>query len=255
MCGRFVSASSPEKIAGYFDVSRVEARAQAFSPDYNVAPTREVLAVSVDDEDRLLGMFRWGLVPSWADDPRIGSRMINARAETVATKPSFRAAFARRRCIIPADAFYEWIDDPTERRRQPFLIHRVDGEPFAFAGLWERWRPREEDSGVGRQATLLDPAGSDRPEELRTCTIITSASQGPIARLHDRMPVTLDPDQWDAWLSPDNDDKDLLSAILTDGSSAPVTFHPVSKDVNNTRSRGAQLADAIEVEGDWVPRG
>lgn len=254
MCGRFVSASSPERIARYFDVTRIEDRARAMGADYNVAPTREVLAVNEEGDERVLGTFRWGLVPSWADDPRIGSRMINARAETVATKPSFRAAFVRRRCIVPADGFYEWIDDPDDRRRQPFFIHRADGEPLAFAGLWEIWRPDHHDASPSGQQTLLDAPDGVDGDGLRTCTIITTASRGPVARLHDRMPVMLDADQCDAWLSPQNHDRDMLSGILEEGSSAQVTFHPVSKEVNSTRSRGHQLAEPTELVGAWVPR-
>lgn len=254
MCGRFVSASSPEVIARFFDVDRIDPTATNTVANYNVAPTNEVLAVREDGGERHLGTLRWGLVPSWADDPRIGSRMINARAETVATKPSFRAAFARRRCIIPADGFYEWIDDPGDRRRQPFFIHRVDDRPFAFAGLWETWRPGRDGTTIDDQPGLLDVEADDGDEELRTCTIITTAARGPIARLHDRMPVMLDDDQWDQWLSTENHDKDMLSAILSDGSRSRITFHPVSKDVNNTRSRGHQLAGATELSGAWVPR-
>lgn len=254
MCGRFVSASSPEEIARYFDVEMIDDRARRVVADYNVAPSHDVLAIHEEADERHLSTFRWGLVPSWAEDPRIGSRMINARAETVATKPSFRAAFARRRCIIPADGFYEWVDDPMDRRRQPFFIHRSDHQPFAFAGLWETWRPRGGGVSTAEQPSLLDVSPCDEQDELRTCTIITTASRGPISRLHDRMPLMLDPDQWDVWLSPRNHDKDLLAGILTEGSSAMVTFHPVSKDVNSARSSGHQLTDATEITGSWVPR-
>lgn len=253
MCGRFVSASPPDEIARYFDVDRIDDSVSHAVADYNVAPTNEVLVVDEERGERRLRTMRWGLVPSWADDPRIGSRMINARSETVGTKPSFRSAFVRRRCIIPADGFYEWTDDPGDRRRQPFFIHRVDGEPLAFAGLWETWRPRHENAVV-EQPRLLDVDDVDGDDLLTTCTIITTAAGGPISKLHDRMPVMLYQQSWDRWLSPENHDRDELLAILADEPPFRMTFHPVSKDVNSARSRGHQLMDTEPVEGDWVPR-
>lgn len=235
MCGRFVSSSSPEKIASYFEVEEIDGELAGRSPNYNTAPTNQVMVVYEDASVRRLAPFRWGLVPSWAKDTAIGSRLINARAESVADKPSFRSAFVRRRCIVPADGFYEWTTDPNDPRKQPYYIHRPDGEPYAFAGLWEVWRPKTETAD-----------GSDEP--LRTCTIITTAANHKMAGLHDRMPVILERDDWEAWLSPENHDKDLLGSLLVPAADDLITFHAVSKDVNNARSRGEHLLDPVVVD-------
>lgn len=231
MCGRFVASSSPEKIARYFDVQTVDEKLRDRSPNYNTAPTSSVMVVYDDGSTRRLAPFRWGLVPSWAKDPAIGSRMINARAEGVADKPSFRSAFTRRRCIVPADGFYEWTEDPNDKRKQPYYIHRPDGEPYAFAGLWEVWRPKD----------TRDP----EVEPLRTCTIITTDANDKMSDLHDRMPAILPRETWDAWLSPQNHDKDLLGSFLVPASNEIISFHPVSKEVNNARSRGEQLLKPV----------
>ena len=234
MCGRFVSSSSPEKVAAYFDVDVVDEKLEEQLPNYNTAPTSSVMVVYEDGSTRRLAPFRWGLVPSWAKDAKIGARMINARGESVADKPSFRSAFTKRRCIIPADGFYEWTTDPNEPKKQPYFIHRPDGEPYAFAGLWEVWRPKDSDG--------------DQAEQLRTCTIITTAANDNMAKLHDRMPVILGRDDWETWLSPQNHDKDLLGSLLVPAANDLITFHAVSKDVNNARNRGEHLLARVEVE-------
>jgi putative SOS response-associated peptidase YedK len=167
--------------------------------------------------------MRWGLVPHWANDPSVGSRLINARAETLRTKRAFQDAFARRRCICPADAFYEWRR--TNRRRQPYVIGRADEEPLAFAGLWELWRPRD---------------ASDA-EPLRTCTIITTASNQLVAPLHNRMPAILPAEAWDAWLDPDNRNLDRLQALLEAPTAEGLVAHPVGPRVNNVRNDGPDL--------------
>ncbi|MCB0952413.1 MAG: SOS response-associated peptidase, partial [Microthrixaceae bacterium] len=140
MCGRFVSSSNAEDIAKYFDVDRVSEQALAHEANYNTAPTTDVFVVYSDGSTRNLDTFHWGLVPRWAKDLRIGNKLINARAETVAEKPAFRSAFKKRRCIMPVDGFYEWNKPEGTSRKQPWFIHRPDGEPYAFAGLWEEWR-------------------------------------------------------------------------------------------------------------------
>ena len=145
MCGRYVSATPPDQIASYFGAEAPEA---LLAPSYNVAPTSDVYAVLSDGSTRHVDAFHWGLVPLWAKDAKIGSRMINARAETLAEKNAYKSAFKRRRCLIPADGFYEWqknAADPKKGKKQPFFIHRPDGEPFAFAGLWEVWRGPDKD--------------------------------------------------------------------------------------------------------------
>jgi putative SOS response-associated peptidase YedK len=236
MCGRYVSASPPDEIAKYFDVEQVGEA--ALEPSYNVAPTNEVYVVTERGGVRRLETMRWGLVPFWADDPKIGNRMINARSETVATKNAFRSPFKKKRCIIPADGFYEWKAVPGQKKKQPHYIHRPDGEPFAFAGLWEVWRPKDAEKGSG--------------EELHTCTILTTSANTPMQALHDRMPVMLPPDEWAGWLDPENDDTEALGKLLVPAPDRLITFHPVSTTVNNPRTKGAELieeAPPLETEG------
>lgn len=228
MCGRFVSATPPDQVAAYFGTEAPEA---LLEPGYNVAPTNDVYAVLADGSTRHLDAFHWGLVPSWAKDPKIGSKMINARAETLAEKNAYKAAFKRRRCLIPADGFYEWKKHPTEAKgkKQPYFIHRPDGEPYAFAGLWEVWRGPEKDQ-----------------EPLRSCTIITTSPNEPMSAIHDRMPVILPPDAWDDWLDRDNDDLELLGKLLVPSAPQIISMHPVSTEVNNVRNKGPHLTEPID---------
>lgn len=242
MCGRFVSSSSPEKIASYFDVDSVDEKLEEHQPNFNTAPTTSVMVVYEDGSTRRLAPFRWGLVPSWAKDLSIGSRMINARGEGVAEKPSFRAAFTRRRCIIPADGFYEWTADPNDKKKQPYFIHRPDGEPYAFAGLWEVWKPKGDPSAAPEAGAA---SAQFEAEAVRTCTIITTTANEKMSELHNRMPVILGRDDWEAWLSLQNQDKELLGSLLVPSSNDLITFHAVSKDVNNSRSRGEQLTEPV----------
>ncbi|MDP8952934.1 MAG: SOS response-associated peptidase [Actinomycetota bacterium] len=180
-------------------------------PSYNVAPTQEVAAVLVEGGERRLEMLRWGLIPSWADEPQIGSRMINARSETVSEKPSFRGAFRKRRCLIPADGFYEW--QRTDNGKQPYHIHARDGSPFAFAGLWESW---SGDEG-----------------EIRSCTILTTEANEVVGEVHHRMPVIVAPEDYETWLDPDLHDADWLAPLLTPYPSEALEAYPVSRFVNN----------------------
>ncbi len=228
MCGRFVSATPPDQVATYFGTEAPEA---VLEPRYNVAPTNDVYAVLADGRTRHLDAFHWGLVPSWAKDPKIGSRMINARAETLAEKNAFKASFKRRRCLIPADGFYEWKRHPTEPKgkKQPFFIHRPDGEPYAFAGLWEVWRGPDKDQ-----------------EPLRSCTIITTSPNRPMTAIHDRMPVILPRETWETWLDRDTDDLELLGRLLVPSSPRLITMHAVSTGVNNVRNQGPHLAEEVD---------
>jgi putative SOS response-associated peptidase YedK len=223
MCGRFVAASSPDEIAQYFDAEAPEA---LLEPNYNVAPTTDVYAVLNDGGVRRVDAFHWGLVPIWAKDPKVGSKMINARAETIATKNAFKPALKRRRCLIPADGFYEWKKIPGQKRKQPHFIHSTDGEPLAFAGLWEVWK------GPDRQG---DP--------LRSCTIVTTSANETMAPLHDRMPVILPASKWEEWLDTGNEDLDTLGKLLVPAERGIITHHPVSTDVNSVRNRGPALMD------------
>jgi putative SOS response-associated peptidase YedK len=229
MCGRFVSASPPDQIARYFDA--VHSGEHALDPNYNVAPTHDVYAVLVDGGTRRLETLHWGLVPFWAKDPSAGNRMINARSETLATKNAYKRAFRKHRCIIPADGFYEWKAVPGQKQKQPMYIHRPDGEPMAFAGLWEVWR------------------NPDVPgEELHSCTVITTAANEKMAAVHDRMPVMLPPSSWETWLDPTVDDLDLLGRFLVPAPPELIELYPVSTEVNNVRHQGAHLIDPVHDE-------
>jgi putative SOS response-associated peptidase YedK len=221
MCGRFVAAADPDGIARLFVVD--ERKDDDVPPSWNVAPTDPVRAVVEHDERRYLVALRWGLVPHWAEDERVGAKLINARAESVAEKPAFRDAFARRRCIVPADGFYEWTTDE-QGRKIPHYLHRPDGAPLAFAGLWALWRP----------------PGAEQP--LRTCTIITTQAAGPAAALHDRMPVALPPDTWSTWLDRSERDPAALRAVL-DEAQDELVHHRVSPEVNTPRNNHPRLLE------------
>ncbi|MCA3749441.1 MAG: SOS response-associated peptidase [Rubrobacter sp.] len=207
MCGRYTLVTPVEELAERFGV---EGRLPELPPSYNVAPGRGVAAVVAEGGRRRLEVLRWGLVPPWADDPSIGDRMINARAETVASKPSFRRAFRERRCLIPADGFYEW--QRLDGGKQPYYVRRKDGAPFAFAGLWEIWR-REG-------------------EEIRSCTILTTEANGLLGGIHDRMPVIVPPDLYGLWLE-GGAEREELDAVLRPYPGDDLEAYPVSRLVNN----------------------
>ena len=232
MCGRFVSATPPDQIAQYFGVEEVSET--VLEPNYNVAPTTDVYTVLETREGvRRLEPVHWGLVPFWAKELKVGNRMINARAETLAEKNAYKRAFAKRRCIIPVDGFYEWHKRPGHPTKQPYYVERVDGAPFAVAGLWEIWRGPDGDG---------DPFPS--------VTIITGAAHEKMAAIHDRMPIVLPPAAWDTWLDRDVSDLDLLGGLLVPAPSELITLHPVSTEVNNVRNGGAHLIDPVELDGD-----
>lgn len=229
VCGRFVSAAPPGELAKYF---HAEAPEHLLSPSWNVAPTNDVYAVLETGGVRRIDALHWGLVPRWAKDPSIGNRMINARAETLAEKNAYKYAFRKHRCIIPADGFYEWKAVPGQKRKQPMFIHRPDGEPLAFAGLWEVWK---------------NPASPEH-EELHSCTIITGPANEDVADVHDRMPAILPPSSWDTWLDEGTEDLDLLGKLLVPAPPRLVELYPVSTEVNNVRNKGAHLIDRIDPE-------
>ena len=224
MCGRFAQPRSPEDLARIFRATSVS---DLPGDRFNVAPTDPVAAVVEHHGERTVDSFRWGLVPFFAEGPKSRSPLINARAETVETAPAFRVAFARRRCIVPADAFYEWRRhrDPASGRvvrSEPFAIRRRDDEPMAFAGVWAIWR---------------DPATADR---LYSAAIVTGTPNELVASVHDRMPIILDPADWDAWLDEGArpaELRPLLRPYPADG----LQMYPVSPAVNNVRSQGAEL--------------
>ena len=230
MCGRFVSTAPPDQIAQYFAAEAPEA---ALEPSYNVAPTNDVYTVLSADGVRRVVPAHWGLVPFWAKDPKIGSKMINARAETLAEKNAYKSAFRKKRCIIPADGFYEWTKVPGQKKKQPWFLHRADGEPLAFAGLWSTWTPRDA------EGEKLEG------ESLRSATIITCEANKTVEPIHDRMPVVLPPDAWDAWLDPDLDDTEALQKLLKPAPDELITMHKVSTEVNNVRNKGAELIERL----------
>jgi len=231
VCGRFVSSTPPDQIAKYFGADEVGER--VLDPSYNVAPTNDVYVVMENGGVRKVDALHWGLVPVWAKDMKIGNRMINARAEGIEKKNAYRHAYRKKRCIIPADAFYEWTAVEGRKRKQPWLIERTDGEPFAFAGLWEIWR------------------GEDREgEEVRSCTIITGPANEKMAEIHDRMPVILPPSAWDTWLDEDQEDIQTLGKLLVPAPPELITMHPVSTEVNNPRNDGAHLVDEVDPDAD-----
>jgi putative SOS response-associated peptidase YedK len=249
MCGRYASARKRIELLEEFSVQRDEVT-EPLKPDYNVAPTKPVYAVvdradrpaDTDDKPdagrrgagavaRELRVMRWGLVPFWAKDVKIGSRMINARAETVAEKPAFRRAFARRRCLLPADGYYEWQQLPGEPK-QPIYISRSDGQSLAFAGLYELWRDPEFQSG-------------DDDAWLWTTTIITTSAPDELGMIHDRMPMIIDSGSWSDWLSPANTDVADLRALLTPAMVSDLTTWPVSTEVNSVRHNGPELIEPL----------
>jgi putative SOS response-associated peptidase YedK len=255
MCGRYASARKRIELLEEFSVQRDQV-AEPLKPDYNVAPTKAVYTVvdraarpdddeaasadggvsrdaSTREPERELRVMRWGLVPFWAKDVKIGSRMINARAETVAEKPAFRRAFAKRRCLVPADGYYEWQQMPGAAK-QPVYISRTDGRSLAFAGLYELWR---------------DPAvnSDDQDAWLWTTTIITTSAPDEIGMIHDRMPMIIDQSGWADWLDPANNDVADLKTLLTPAMVGHLTTWPVSTAVNSVRNNGPELIEPVSV--------
>lgn len=239
MCGRYAAARDTATLVEEFAVEAVIDPAPG--PSFNVAPTNQVAFVvdrPVDDVvQRQLRAARWGLVPSWAKDPAIGSRMINARWENAAQKPAFRSAFAKRRCLIPADGYFEWYAPPVapggpKPRKQPYFIHRADGADLALAGLYEFWRP------------------TPQVEWLVTVTVLTTDSTGPLAAIHDRMPVVIDPVGYRAWLDPAARVDASFDALL---GAERLAAYPVSTAVNSVRNNDPSLIDPIPATEDGAP--
>jgi len=213
MCGRFSLATSAQQVAEHFGLTEVP----ALSPRYNIAPAQSIAAVrrADDRQTRILELRRWGLVPAWARDPGIGSRMINARVETAAEKPAFRAAFRRRRCLVPADGFYEWKPHP--KRRRPHHVRLGGGDLFGLAGLFESWE-------------------SPEAEAIESCTLLTTAASPALIALHDRMPIIVGPEDYERWLDPDLQDPHAILSLTRSTTSDRLVFHPVSFRVNNPRN-------------------
>jgi putative SOS response-associated peptidase YedK len=222
MCGRFVGYRDLEALRANFPIDRVAAD---LSPNYNVVPAQMIPAIVRQDDENVLRTFRWGLVPSWAKDPSIGNRMINARSETVESKPSFRNAFQKRRCLIPADGFYEWKGK--KGNKQPVFITLPDEKPFGFAGLWEVW----------------DDKGKE-DEPLYTCTILTTDASDSIKDIHDRMPVILKPEAYGDWIKPETP-VNTLKEIISNHTHKDLVFRPVSKAVNSAQNNSPDLIKKV----------
>jgi putative SOS response-associated peptidase YedK len=225
MCGRYAQRADSKRVAREFkvvEVPAVEAR-------YNIAPTQEVLAVYERADGREAAFFKWGLVPSWAKDTAMGARLINARSETVAEKPAFRQAFKQRRCVIPADGFYEWVR--TEGRKQPFFFRMKDERSFGFAGLWERWEGEEG-------------------EVVNSCAILTTEANEVLRPVHDRMPVILHPEDYELWLGAEARELGLVKEMLRPYPGEEMVGYPVSSSVNSPRNHGVELIERVAVNSE-----
>ena len=223
MCGRYTLRTPANVLVKQFNLPGLVELPER----YNIAPTQSVLGIRAASEESAklpceAAMFRWGLVPFWAKDPTVGNRMINARAETVASKPAYRAAFKRRRCLVPADGFFEW--QKQGKTKQPFYMHMDDGQPFAFAGLWERW-------------------GKEDDESIESCTVITTQPSPLLADIHDRMPVILEPSDYEIWLDPEFENYDYLASMLRPCLDERLIAEPVSTHVNNPRNDSPQCVE------------
>jgi putative SOS response-associated peptidase YedK len=222
MCGRYAQRTDPKRLAKEFKVAEVP----EVEPRYNIAPTQAILGVVEAADGREMKFYKWGLVPSWAKDKSMGARLINARSETIQEKPSFREAFKQRRCIIPADGFYEW--QRTEGGKQPFFFRMQDERPFGFAGLWDRWE------GIGG-------------EVIHSCTILTTEANDVLRPVHDRMPVILHPEEYALWLEADVRERESLMELLRPYPAEEMVGYSVSASINSPRNQGAELIEQVPV--------
>lgn len=222
MCGRFTQQRPASELAEIFGA---EPLVDDPGGHFNVAPTDQALVVVQRDDRRAVTAYHWGLIPHWATDAKVGSRMFNARAETLTSSPAFREAFRRRRCLVPVDAFYEWKREGTIR--QPYLVTQADGRPLALAGLWAGWHDPSTDA------------------VRRTFTIVTTTPNDALAELHDRMPVVVSEDAWDRWLSPRTAVMDELLGLFEPNEAVDLRIRPVSRLVNDVRQDGPALVEPL----------
>ena len=230
MCGRFARYSLSRELERYFNAQSPSFEIQ---PNYNVAPTQEIPVIIQHEDDRHIKKRHWGLVPFWAKDTSIGSRMINARVETITSKPAFRAAIKQRRCLIPANGFYEW--QGKSGNKQPYYFHLPSGEPFAFAGLYEIWEDKEATSGTG---------------PYKSCTIITMEASDSVKDIHNRMPVILKPEAFDEWLDPTNKEPAKIEELLKTAYVKELKRYPVSKLVNQVGNNKKECMEPLKESGD-----
>jgi len=219
MCGRYTLRTPVDNLAERFEIDDAPS---SIAASYNIAPTQGVATVLVEDGKRKLEMLHWGLIPSWADDPSVGNKMINARAESVAEKPSFRKAFRNHRCLVLADGFYEW--QKTGNGKQPYYIRMEDDSPFAFAGLWESWQ---------------------NSRDIRSSTIITTDANDVVSPIHNRMPVILHPEDYELWLDPDFDEKEPLTTLLKPYPAEAMEAYPVSRSVNSPSNNEPSIIESV----------
>lgn len=226
MCGRFTLTASAQIIAEFFKLSEVP----EIKPRYNIAPTQSVATVTLSPEkmQRQFQFMRWGLIPSWAKDMKIGSHTINARSETVAEKPAFRSAIKHRRCLIIADGFYEW--QPQGKKKQPYYFTMANSEPFAFAGLWEHWESKE----------------AENAEKLVSCSIITTVANETVKPVHDRMPVILPENAWEEWLNPLINNAQQVLPLLKPYAYEGMIANAVSAIVNSPTRDSPECIQAIQ---------
>ena len=222
MCGRYtlVNLAQLTDLFPWITDPPIDAPAR-----YNIAPSQPILAVANDQPDQF-DFFLWGLIPAWAKDPSIGNKLANARAETLAEKPSFRVAFRQRRCLVLADGWYEWM--PGTRGKQPYFIQQASGEPFGMAGLWESWDDR------------------DAGERVESCTIVTADAVPAIRHIHDRMPAVLSAPEADRWLDPRSHDVAALDRLLAERETQAFIARPVSRRVNDARNEGPDLVEPVD---------
>ena len=230
MCGRVALFTPPIRLARLLDAALAAGFDPAATPSWNIGPQRRLFAVAEQKDERILDRYRWGLVPSWSKDPKIGSRLFNARAETVTEKPSFRSAFAKRPCVIPVDGFYEWDHRPG-RAKQPNFFTRVDGEPLLMAGLYEYWRNPEEPEDAASH---------------KTCTIITTTPSEDMDEIHDRMPVVLDAHDVETWLNVREHEPDERVLLLRPSPQGTLSHYGVDKAVGSVKNDGPQLIEPLE---------
>jgi putative SOS response-associated peptidase YedK len=230
MCGRVALFTPPARLARLLDAALAAGIEPEFHPSWNVSPQRHLFAVTEGDAGRVLDRYRWGLVPSWAKDPAIGNRLFNARGETVAQKPSFRSAFAKRPCVIPVDGFYEWDHRPGHPK-QPNYFTRSDGQPMLFAGLYEHWR---------------DPSAPSDVASVATCTVITTTPSDDIDEIHDRMPVVLSIDNVGTWLDVHDHSPDERASLLRPSPTGTLSHYAVDPMVGSVRNDGPEMIAPVE---------